>query len=189
MSSRYRPLPAASASLFSLLCFAAAFAIAPIGFGPDGHGLAVSSAFAKGGNGNGNAGGNGHAHSGRAGEAAAGFDADAGPEPFDPPPDGNLSSSLGALNAAHASANGLTHASPKSRVGRIETYKEVVQAENTLADPNATNAQKQAAQAYLDSQGLGQMSPHEAEQTALQRAGNKPVSDQIMDAVNDLLGL
>jgi hypothetical protein len=193
MSSHRRARLAACGSFLSFLFLATAFTTAPVGFDPAGHGLAIRTAYAKGGNGGGNGngngnGGSGHARSGK-GSAAAESDTDTDPAIFEAPADGSLSSSLGGLNAAHASPKGLTHAAPNSRVGRIETYKEVVQAENTLADPNATPAQTQAAQAYLDSQGLGQMTPHDAEQTALGRAANKPVTDQIMDAVNDLLGL
>src|SRR5215470_6299642 len=159
MRSHGRSLLLAPTSFF-LLLLGAAFTIAPIGCDPAGHGLVISSAFAKGGNaggngnGNGNAGGNGHAHSGRGSADASVSDTDTESVPFDPPPDGNLSSSLGALNAAHASPNGLTHAAPNSRAGRIETYKEVVLAERTI-DQNPNSQQAAAAEAYLESLGLG----------------------------------
>ena len=188
--------PQAASTSFFLLLLGAAFAIAPIGCDPAGHGLVISSAFAKGGNaggngnGNGNS-GNGQAHSGRGTADASVSDTDTESVPFDPPPDRNLSSSLGALNAAHASPNGLTHAAPNSRAGRIETYKEVVLAERTI-DQNPNSQQAAAAEAYLESLGLGRnqgVTEAEAEQTALKGAANKPVTDQIMDAVNDLLGL
>ena len=100
------------------------------------------------------------------------------------------SSSLGALNATHASPNGPTHAAPDSRAGRIETYKEVVLAERTI-DQNL-NSHQAAAEAYLESQGLGRshgVTEEQAEQAALKGAANKPVTDQIMGAINDLLGL
>ena len=187
----------AASTSFLFLLLGAAFTIAPVGCDLAGHGLVISSAFAKGGNaggngnGNGNAGGNGHAHSGRGTADASVSDSDTESVPFDPPPDGKLSSSLGALNAAHASPNGLTHAAPNSRAGRIETYKEVVLAERTI-DQNPNSQQAAAAEAYLESLGLGRnqgVMEEEAEQTALKGAANKPVTDQIMDAVNDLLGL
>jgi hypothetical protein len=194
MRSHGRPSLLASTSFF-LLLLGAAFTIAPIGCDPAGPGLVISSAFAKGGNaggnGNGNASGNGHAHSGRGTADASVSDTDTESVPFDPPPDGNLSSSLGALNAAHASPSGLTHAAPNSRAGRIETYKEVVLAERTI-DQNPNSQQAAAAEAYLESLGLGRnqgVTEEGAEQTALKGAANKPVTDQIMDAVNDLLGL
>lgn len=39
---------------------------------------------------------------------------------------GNMASAMGSLNAAHASANGLAHASPKSRVGMLAAYMDAM---------------------------------------------------------------
>ncbi len=91
--------------------------------------LATDSAYAKntknngqGNNGNGN--GHGNGNSGKS--------------------NGNLSSALGALNAAHASANALLHANPNSRVGRIAIFRDAVLATQTI------EAERDAAQALLD---------------------------------------
>lgn len=166
-----------SASIFRLALLASAFAIAPVGFQASGFGAPVAFAH-PGGH------GIGHGRDGAVDGDPAGVPADS-----DPFIEGSSASSLGALNAAHASPTALGHAAANSRVGRIATYDKVVRAENTLENPNATLAQKQAAQAYLNSQGLDQMSAQQAERTALARAANKPVTQQVMDAVNDLLGL
>jgi hypothetical protein len=168
-----------SASIFRLALLASALAIAPVSFQPTVFCFGATDAFAHPGGGH----GNGHARDGDVDGDPAGA-----PDP-DPYIEGGTASSLGALNAAHASRAALTHAAANSRVGRIATYEKVVRAENTLANPNATPAQKQAAQAYLNSLGLGQMSAQQAERTALARAANKPITQQVIDAVNDLLGL
>jgi len=137
------------------------------------------------GNGNGNAGGNGVGNGASANKGlASGTDDDSAPSSH-----GALASSLGALNAAHASTTALDNAAPNSRVGRIATYGKVVQAENTLADPNATEEDKAAAQSFLDGLGLSDMTAEDAERSTLEAAANKTVTDQVMDAVNSLLGL
>jgi hypothetical protein len=83
----------------------------------------------RGSGGNGNGGGNGAS-------------ANKGPDDSASSSHGALASSLGALNAAHASTTALDSAAPNSRVGRIATYGKVVDAENTLADPNATKRRR-----------------------------------------------
>src|SRR5215468_4227324 len=52
-------------------------------------------------------------------------------------------SSMGGLNAAHASENALSHASPNSRVGKIAAYKEAALAAQG-ADQAVTDAQTAA---------------------------------------------
>jgi hypothetical protein len=178
----------------------AALTAAPVGVDPDSHFLNGKIAFAKnGGGGNGNGGGNGGGNgNGNAGGIGNGLgnsaNADRGlskgtDDDSEPGGHGALASSLGALNAAHASPNALDNASPNSRVGRIATYGKVVEAEDTLADPNATEEEKAAAQAFLDDLGLGDLTAEEAERAALEDAANKTVTDKIMDAVNSLLDL
>ena len=171
MNSRQLVLVAV-ASRFPVALLAAALAVAPIGVDLAGHHLGTTAAWAKGGNS-----GNDHAHHGGVG-GDPGDNLQLGSDPVS-------ASSLGALNGAHASPNARTHAAPNSRVGRIATYAKVVQAENALA----INPNDAAAKAYLSSVGLLGVPAHTAEQMALKRAANKPISDQIMDAVNKLLGL
>jgi hypothetical protein len=151
-----------------------------------GHGGGNGNGGVNGnGGGNGNAGGNGVGNGASASNgAASGTDDDSAPSSH-----GALASSLGALNAAHASTTALDNAAPNSRVGRIATYGKVVDAENTLADPNATEEEKAAAQSFLDGLGLSDVTAEDAERSTLEAAANKTVTDQVMDAVNSLLGL
>ena len=57
---------------------------------------------------------------------------------------GKLASKLGALNAAHASANAFAHASPNSRIGKIKEYflsnEAAKEADTKLADAQAAAA-------------------------------------------------
>jgi len=176
------------------LLFGALLATAPIGADQAGHFVSAKVAFARGGNGNGggngNAGGNGGGNGNAGGNGASsaggvGSGSDAGSAQSS---HGALASSLGALNAAHASLTGLENAAPNSRVGRIATYKEIVAAEDTLADPNATAEDLAAAQSLIDGLSLTGMTPEEAAQSSLDEAANKTVTDQVMDAVNSMLG-
>src|SRR5262245_20931683 len=80
--------------------------------------LTAMPAWAGNGNGHGN-GGNGNAN-------ANGHDNH-----------GATASSLGALNAAHASPDALANASPNSRVGKIAAYKEAALAAQGAADAEA----------------------------------------------------
>ncbi|MGH6880844.1 hypothetical protein [Hypericibacter sp.] len=180
---------------------AAALAAAPIGFGINGHWVDGAAAFAKngggGGNGNGNGNGNGGGNGNGAGNAnGASKNANAGKglssatdDESAPGNHGALASSLGALNAANASTKALDKANPNSRVGRIATYGKVVAAEDTLADPNASTEDKAAAQSLLEGLGLADLTAEQAERASLEDAANKTVTDKVMDAVNDMLGL
>jgi len=112
--------------------------------------LGSSAQAAQGGNGNGNGGGNGggSSNSNRGGSGNSSAKASSS---FD---DGNskrgnalghtkdkslgndrgaIASKLGALNAAHASANARLHASPNSRVGLIALYEQAVLQGNEYA--------------------------------------------------------
>ena len=120
--------------------------------------LGVGQAFAHPGNGNGNGGngnGNGHAPGG-----AGGGDGDGGASGIGPSNHGVVNSSLGALNAAHASKTALSHANPRSRVGKIAAYDRAVDTHKSTA------AQLAAAQA----------------------AANKTVTKAVISALNGLLG-
>ena len=180
---------------------AAALVAAPAGFGVNGHWVDGATAFAKngggGGNGNGNGNGNGGGNGNGAGNAnGASKNANAGKglssasdDESAPGNHGALASSLGALNAANASTKALDKANPNSRVGRIATYGKVVAAEDTLADPNASVEDKAAAQSLLEGLGLDGLTAEDAERASLEAAANKTVTDRVMDAVNDMLGL
>ena len=93
-----------------------------------------ASAFAKGGNGGGASGGNGGGN-GKSGKGGSVASSDAkGGDSWGNGKDkglgnnrGSIASKLGALNAAHASANARLHASDNSRVGLIAAYEEQVQ--------------------------------------------------------------
>ncbi len=174
---------------------AAALVAAPVGFGVNGHWVDGTAAFAKngGGNGNGNGGGNGNG-AGNANGASKNANAGRGlssasDDESAPGNHGALASSLGALNAANASTKALDKANPNSRVGRIATYGKVVAAEDTLADPNASVEDKAAAQSLLEGLGLAGLTAEDAERASLEDAANKTVTDKVMDAVNDMLGL
>ncbi len=110
------------------------------------HGFGFASAMAGnghgnggGGGGNGNAGGNGNgnagANSNAGGNGNAGVNSNAGGNG-----NGATASALGALNAAHASAQALENASPNSEVGKIATYQRDLNAYlagcATACDPN-----------------------------------------------------
>lgn len=89
----------------------------PVGFDNASLSLDLAQAWAGNGNGNGNGHANGHAdvH----GQSSS---------------HGSDASSLGALNAAHASENALAHANPNSRVGKIAAYRDAVLAAQAAAE-------------------------------------------------------
>lgn len=102
--------------------------------------FSIDQAFAeKGGNGGGrgNAGNNGGIHGGgnhaNANGASRSFTEGAKTSPSANKSKGSIASKLGALNAAHASANALANASPNSRVGKIAAYRDAAVAEKTAA--------------------------------------------------------
>jgi hypothetical protein len=166
---------------------------------------------------------------------------------------GSTASSLGALNAAHASDTALDNASPNSRVGKIAAYRDaalaaktadqavadrqadldaanqtvaddtqaLADAQKALDDANALNADadpandvdqatidalttdRDTAQTDLDAANLAaadaaqalaaaQAAAATADETrddALAAAANKPITDEVVDAVNELLGI
>lgn len=205
----------------------------PVGFDGSTFSLAPTQAWA----------GNGHGHGhGDHGNGTANGHADL---IVDDESQGSTASSLGALNAAHASDTALAHASPNSRVGKIAAYKAAALAAKTAnqavtnaqatvdTDKQAVTADKQAlanAQAALDAAVAANADPatissltatRDAAQTqlttdqatlatdkatlanaqtaaatadttrddALAAAANKPITDQVVDAVNELLGI
>ena len=95
--------------------------------------IAIDKAFAaQGGNGNGNGGGNGGGNgnggSGNTsnshgnGNQVAATDTETTTETETKVKHGAIASQLGALNAAHASAQAFAHPSPNSRIGKIKSY-------------------------------------------------------------------
>ena len=110
--------------------------------------LSYNSAFAeKGSNANGHSqggngsshsqGGNGSSHS-QGGSAAGKFTASNDNSATPANGKGKTANSLGALNAAHASAQAFAHASPNSRIGKIKAYylanKEAVAQKTAFTD-------------------------------------------------------
>jgi hypothetical protein len=79
------------------------------------------------------------------------------------------SSDLGSLNAAHASENARKNAAPGSTVGLIAEYERQVTATEGDAEAQAADA----AEAL----------------NALESASNKELSPDVIDAVNELLGI
>jgi hypothetical protein len=98
--------------------------------------VTADAAFAKNSNnnGNGNAGSNGNS-----GKENHGNSANKAPKS-----NGNSAADLGALNAAHASANALLHANPNSRVGRIAIFRDAV------LETGVMQQERDDAQAALD---------------------------------------
>jgi hypothetical protein len=152
-----------------------------------------------GGNGGGGNGGNGNGGTGNGGNSGAhgagGKHADAGNAPgnglshsdqsmhSDQSIHSGLSigqvdddaSGLGALNAAHASAQAFANASPNSEVGRVRTYERTL--DRYLSDLNAG-----ASPAVLDADIV-------AVGDALGAAANKTVTPETVDRLNGLLGV
>jgi hypothetical protein len=177
--------------------FAVVFA-APWGFAPD-RGLSLNQAVAANGNANGHdsngGGGNGGSGNGGGGNGAGGNDADAGNAQgnglshsdqsthSDQSIHSGLSigqadadaSGLGALNAAHASAQAFANASPNSEVGKIRTYEGAL--DRYLSDLNA-GASPGVLNADIVAVG-----------DALGAAANKTLTTDTVDRLNGLLGV
>ncbi|WP_432696319.1 hypothetical protein ACQUQP_17485 [Marinobacterium sp. YM272] len=192
--------------------------IMPIDFGQQAHAKGGNSGGNGGGNGGGNAGGQGK---GKGQSAAGGLGRSAGPGAKGAQGRGvgnnrgAVASSLGALNAAHASATARAHAAPNSRVGLIAAYERVVEDGISLADDigdlsktvaeleaelkelevdtpayNQVSAQLAQAKAELDAKtttGLEEQA--RVEVSALAEAANKTLSAEVVAEVNALLGI
>jgi Predicted membrane protein len=171
--------------------FAVVFA-APWGFAPD-RGLSLNQAVAANGNANGHdsngGGGNGGGGNGGGGNGVGGNHADAGNAQgnglshSDQSIHSGLSigqadadaSGLGALNAAHASAQAFANASPNSEVGKIRTYEGAL--DRYLSDLNA-GASPGVLNADIVAVG-----------DALGAAANKTLTTDTVDRLNGLLGV
>ena len=85
--------------------------------------------------------------------------------------------SLGRLNAAHALANGNTNKNPNSAVGQIAIYADALRA--YLDAKNSTDAKaKQNAEVTMQDAAA-----------ALDRVANKPLSEESIAALNEILGI
>jgi hypothetical protein len=207
-----RPGLLLSAGLVALALVAAPLAIdhATSDFG-------MAKAWAKNGNGNGgghgNGNGNGHGNGNANGhDKTASAKSDVGDDDsFDDGDDTASASELGALNAAHASPTALANASPNSRVGKIAAYKEAA-IEAIANDPAVADAQADldaakaaaladsvvtadeqaeidALEADLDAAKHAAIVNDDESMAALDAAANKPITDRVIDTVNDLLGI
>ncbi len=126
---------AATAAVVGLAMTGLPPAFSPHGIGA-GHALAAGNGHGGGngggnGNGGGHAGGNGNGHAGGNSSGNGGGDGNGNAGPGNAHADadaasGGGASGLGALNAAHASPSALANASPNSRVGKVEAYKDAL---------------------------------------------------------------
>jgi hypothetical protein len=204
--------------LLSAGLVALALVAAPLAIDPATSDLGMAKAWAKNGNGNGGGHGNGNGNGGGHGNANAnGHDktasakSDVGDDDSFDDEDASASE-LGSLNAAHASPTALANASPNSRVGKIAAYKEAA-LEAIANDPDVAQAQTDldAAKAaaltndgVIDATEQAQIDALEADlkaaehaaivndedsMAALDAAANKPITDRVIDTVNDMLGI
>jgi hypothetical protein len=203
--------------LLSAGLVALALVAAPLAIDNSASDFGMAKAWAKNGNGNGgghgNGNGNGHGNGNANGhDKTASAKSNAGDDgSFDDDDDTASASELGALNAAHASPTALANASPNSRVGKIAAYKEAA-IEAIANDPAVADAQadldaaKAAALAdsVVTSEEQADIDALEANlaaakhtaiinddesMAALDDAANKPITDRVIDTVNDLLGI
>ena len=206
-----------STSLKSALigcAYVSALTFAPLSFDLD-NGLSYSVAQAKGGNSNGNSNGNSGSHSkGNSSANASSNDNSSDSDSASGSSNtGSLAKALGRLNAAHASENALAHASANSVVGALAQYKAAVQEtnaltmkENTLNETiqsleaqlatttdktqiAALNAQLAAAQAELAETQTQLAISSQIEADSLATAANKEITDEVVTATNELLGI
>lgn len=148
-----------------------------------------SAAYAKGGEGGGNSGGNGGGHGGgNNGGHGNGHsaDADGSHSPGHGKENGrnqgngygelgnnhgSVASKLGSLNAAHASQNARQHASASSMVGQIAAYEQAVE--------DARSLETSEERAIAEEQAVGMLAD----------ISNKDVDQEVVNAVNELLGI
>ncbi|WP_372624332.1 hypothetical protein [Falsiroseomonas sp.] len=90
---------------------------------------------------------------------------------------GALSSALGGLNAARASATAQANAAPNSRVGMIAAYEQAMLA--ALSLPATTPVEI----------GLRDQAIAQARAVELEAAANRPVTPAVVDRVDAMLGL
>ena len=138
-----------------------------------GNGAANANGLDRSGNANASAGGNrGNSNS----AATASLGAGNGNQGRGVASNGQLSSALGALNAAHASPTALANAAPGSAVGRLATYDKVML--SALAMPAITSTQITARNAAITSARV-----------QLASTTNKTVTPTVITKVDLTLGL
>lgn len=176
------------------------------------HSNGHASDHANGGNGNsgnGNSGNSGNGNSGNNGVGPSAGDAGTGATNH-----GAVASQMGALNAVHASETAMENAAPNSRVGKVAAYRDLAvaaqstdQADQDVADAQAAlegaiaaanldevvdateQAAIDAAQADLDAATAAQEAADVDTEAALAAAANKSLTDEVVEAVNEALGL
>ena len=101
-----------------------------------------------------------------------------------------MASKLGRLNAAHASATARTNAAPHSAVGRIAAYEAAVyERQEVQAQLNAVLEDENATQQQLDEALAAVAEAAQREVETLSAAANKNIDEDVMHAVNELLGI
>lgn len=202
-----------STSLKSALlgcAYVSALTFAPLSFDLN-NGLSYSVAQAKSGNGNGNSGS--HSKSNSSANASSNDNSSDSDSASGSSNTGSLAKALGRLNAAHASENALAHASANSVVGALAQYKAAVQETSALTmKENALNetiqsleaqlatttdktqiaelnAQLAAAQAELAETQTQLANSSQREADSLATAANKEITDEVVTATNELLGI
>lgn len=202
-----------STSLRSALigcAYVSALTFAPLSFDLN-NGLSYSVAQAKSGNGNGNS--SSHSKGNSSANASSNDNSSDSDSASGSSNTGSLAKALGRLNAAHASENALAHASANSVVGALAQYKAAVQEtsaltmkENALNETiqgleaqlatttdktqiAALNAQLAAAQAELAETQTQLANSSQREADSLATAANKEITDEVVTATNELLGI
>ncbi len=190
--------------------YVSALTFAPLSFDLN-NGLSYSVAQAKSGNGNGNS--SSHSKGNSSTNASSNDNSSDSDSASGSSNQGSLAKALGRLNAAHASENALAHASANSVVGALAQYKAAVQVttaltmkENELNETiqsleaqlatatdktqiAALNAQLTAAQAALAETQIQLANSSQIEADSLATAANKEVTDEVVAATNELLGI
>lgn len=202
-----------STSLRSALigcAYVSALTFAPLSFDLN-NGLSYSVAQAKSGNSNGNS--SSHSKGNSSANASSNDNSSDSDSASGSSNTGSLAKALGRLNAAHASENALAHASANSVVGALAQYKAAVQEtsaltmkENALNETiqgleaqlatttdktqiAALNAQLAAAQAELAETQTQLANSSQIEADSLATAANKEITDEVVTATNELLGI
>lgn len=202
-----------STSLRSALigcAYVSALTFAPLSFDLN-NGLSYSVAQAKSGNSNGNS--SSHSKGNSSANASSNDNSSDSDSASGSSNTGSLAKALGRLNAAHASENALAHASANSVVGALAQYKAAVQEtsaltmkENALNETiqsleaqlatttdktqiAALNAQLVAAQAELAETQTQLANSSQIEADSLATAANKEITDEVVTATNELLGI
>jgi len=189
---------------FWVVLIAVLFVLTPYALDLTSGGMITAAALAKSGNGGGHGSGHGSGSGNSAPDASAGnshahsnglglgLDKQGYGKGFSgkTQTQGSISSKLGRLNAAHASATARANAAPHSAVGRIAAYEVAVyerqnaqmQLEALQEVTTATPEEIAAAQAVVDEAAQFEME-------TLSAAANKNIDEEVVQAINELLGI